>query len=137
MTNEKNFENRVKKWLSSQGIYAAGASTHRMDTEQRGWFLKVWGGGLQKAGIPDLLMCVNGLFVSVELKSAAGSATELQKMNTKRINAANGIGLILYPDGFENFKKIIKEVIMCNGHIAVLNSLKTAHSSSKCIILTD
>ena len=107
MTNEKLFENRVKKWLHGQGIYAAGIPSHKMEKGQRGWFLKVWGGGFQKAGIPDLLMCVNGFFVSVELKSAAGTATELQKLNTARINESGGIGIILYPDDFEEFKLLV------------------------------
>jgi len=135
MTNEKLFENRLKKWLHSQGIYAAGVLSQKMEKVQHGWFLKVWGGGFQKSGIPDLLMCVNGFFISVELKSTIGTATDLQKLNTARINAANGIGLILYPEGFGEFKEIIKGVIECNGHIAALNSLRIAHSNSKSVIL--
>ena len=133
---EKNFESRVKKWLHSQGIYAAGTPKHQM-VANKGWFFKVWGGGYQKAGIPDLLMCVNGLFLAVELKSDTGAVSELQKLNIRRINKARGIGIILYPDGLERFQEIIKEVIRCDSHIAALNYLKNVHSDLDCHILTD
>jgi hypothetical protein len=137
MGSEKLFEGRVKKWLHSQGVYAAGTPKNKMGAPQIGWFLKVWGGGFQKAGIPDLLMCVNGFFLSVELKGINGIASDLQKLNTVRINAAGGVGLILYPDGFEEFKEIMTGVIKCNTAIAALNSLKTANTSSNCVILMD
>lgn len=137
MASEKLFENRVKKWLHSVGIYAAGTPSNQMSATQCGWFMKVWGGGMQKSGIPDLLMCVNGVFVAVELKGESGKPSELQRMNTARINQSNGIGIILYPDGFDGFKKIIQGVIDCNGHTVGLNALKRAASSTKCVILTE
>lgn len=136
MASEKLFEGRIKKWLHSVGIYAAGTPSDKMKVKQVGWFLKVWGGGFTKAGIPDLLMCVNGIFMGVELKGAVGRASELQKLNITRINAANGIGLILYPDGFGDFKEIIKEVINWHsGLIPALNVTKNAHTSTSCVIL--
>jgi hypothetical protein len=135
MAGEKLFENRVKKWLHSQGIYAAGTPKNQMEAVN-GWFFKVWGGGYQKAGIPDLLMCVNGFFISVELKAQKGTASELQKLNTERVNASNGIGIILYPDGFEDFKEIVKEVVKCSSAIPALIALKAVRSSSNCVIWT-
>lgn len=137
MASEKLFENRVKKWLHSIGVYAAGTPSDRMKVPQCGWFFKVWGGGMQKGGIPDLLMCVNGLFIAVELKSESGKPSDLQRMNTARINQSNGIGIILFPDGFGEFRKIIQGVIDCNGHTVGLNALKRVHSNTRCVILTE
>jgi hypothetical protein len=136
MAGEKLFETRVKKWLAEQGVYAAGTPKNKMEAVETGWFFKVWGGGYQKAGIPDLLMCVNGFFISVELKAAQGTASKLQKLNTARINKAGGIGIILYPDGFEEFKKIMKGVIECNSHTAALNVIRNARTSTGCVIWT-
>ena len=92
---------------------------------------------MQKSGIPDLLLCVNGAFIAVEIKGDTGKPSDLQRMNTARINQSNGVGIILYPNGFEDFKKIIQGVIDCNGHIAGLNALKCAGSSTRCVILTE
>jgi hypothetical protein len=137
MAGEKLFEGRVKAWLRSQGVYSAGTPMNRMEAAQRGWFFKVWGGGYQKAGIPDLIICLNGLFISVELKAGRGAVSELQRLNTARINASKGVGMILYPDGFEDFKSIVKGMMDCDFHLAALNALKAAHTSSSCAILTE
>ena len=124
MAAEKQFENKVKSWL------------HQLQKEgQPIKFIKIWGGGYQKAGIPDLICCINGIYFEVELKASNGRPTELQKYNIKLTNAANGIGIILYPEGFEQFKTIVKGVIGCNSHIQDLTALKVANSNTKCVIL--
>ena len=92
---EKQFENKIKKFLKSHNI----------------WFTKIWGGGFQKAGIPDILACVNGRFIAIELKGSNGKPTELQKYNIRRINECNGVGIILYPKDFERFKKLILDLL--------------------------
>ena len=125
MASEKKFENKVKSWL------------HQLQKEgQPIKFIKIWGGGYQKAGIPDLICCINGIYFEVELKPSTGRPTELQEHNIKLTNSANGIGMILYPEGFEQFKAIVKGVINCNSHIQNLTTLKAANSSTRCVILT-
>ncbi|MBA9087498.1 hypothetical protein FHR92_003983 [Fontibacillus solani] len=135
MASEKLFEKKVEKHLHSIGVYQAGTPSHRMKTVQIGWFTKIWGGGYQKSGIPDLLCCVNGFFVSIELKASNGRPSDLQKMNTARINQSNGIGIVLYPEGFESFKELMKGVITCKHHIRELNSMKDALTGTGCAIL--
>ena len=86
---EKNFENKVKKFLEDEGC----------------WFLKYWGGAAYtKAGIPDLLVCCNGYFVAVEVKAQNGKPSPLQIHNLKKIDEAGGIGILLYPKDFDDFK---------------------------------
>lgn len=136
MASEKLFENKVKKFLHSVGVYAAGTPKQNMEVEQHGWYFKEWGGGYSKSGIPDLIICANGFFIAAEIKGPTGRASDLQKLNTERINNSNGIAMILYPEGFENFKNIIEGVIKCNFHIQDLTYLKTVHTSTSCNILT-
>lgn len=111
---EKQLQSKVFKLLKSQPNI---------------WFFKVFGGGFQQSGIPDIICCVNGLFIAIELKSDTGVPTALQQMNIRRINAAGGIGIILYPSGFIEFKKLIKEVNTCSTPIAGLNALKNVNTS--------
>jgi hypothetical protein len=136
MASEKLFENQVKKFLHGVGIYAAGTPIQKMTVEQRGWYFKEWGGGYSKSGIPDLIICANGFFIACELKGPTGKPSELQGLNVMRINQSNGIAMILYPEGFENFKNIVKGVMKCNSHIQELMYLKTANTSTSCNILT-
>ncbi len=89
MAEEKNFENKVKKWLKAKGIY----------------YFKYFGNAYSTAGILDLTLCVNGKFVGVELKAEKGKTSSLQDYNIKKIQESGGIAIVLRPSGFEDFKK--------------------------------
>lgn len=91
MAAEKNFENKVKLFLSEQGC----------------WTLKTWSNGVQRAGVPDLLVCCNGNFVGVELKAPNGKVSEIQKWNLNKIKESGGYAILLYPDKYEIFKNFI------------------------------
>lgn len=88
---EKDFENKVKAFLKDRGC----------------WVLKTWSNGIQRQGIPDLLVCCNGFFVAVELKAEKGRPSDLQLWNINGIRKAGGIAIVLYPDKFEQFKDMI------------------------------
>lgn len=95
MAAEKNFENKVKAFLKSQGC----------------WFIKYWGGGqFTKSGVPDLLVCCKGKFLGVELKASNGRPSELQLYNIEAIKQAGGIAMVLYPEDFEEFKELVKNL---------------------------
>jgi hypothetical protein len=64
------------------------------------WQFKVVGSPYQMAGVPDLLLCVDGLLVGLELKfqrpsesldHALARTTPQQRVQIARINAAGGI----------------------------------------------
>lgn len=137
MAEEKLFEGRIKKYLHSVGIYPAGFPADRMNAPMVGWYTKIWGGGFQKSGIPDILSCVNGILVAVEVKASGGRPSELQKLNISRINQSGGIGVFLYPEGFSEFKELMEGVIHCGIHTAALIALKNANASSKCVIFRE
>lgn len=86
------FENKVKKFLDQQGCY----------------YIKTHGDRFSKVGTPDLIINCNGFFLGVELKAEKGKPSELQKHHIQLIKNAGGIGLILYPSGYESFQKLIQ-----------------------------
>lgn len=88
---EKSFEKIVKDYLNKEGC----------------WVLKTWSNGIQRAGVPDLLVCCNGYFLGVELKNETGHPSELQLYNVDEIRKAGGVAIVLYPDQLENFKMLI------------------------------
>lgn len=108
MGAEKTFENRVKNWLHSIGIYPAGYPDHKKTVPAVGWYVKIWGGGYQKSGIADLILNVKGYFVAAELKAPNGTPSELQLKNIRDINATCGFAFVLYPSAFEAFKQFIE-----------------------------
>ena len=136
MAEEKLFEKRLERYLEKQGIYPFGRAADRMPVPPIGYYEKRWGGGFSKSGLPDLHLVANAISLDVELKAPTGRPSPLQKFMVSQINNAGSIGVILYPDGFEDFKNLLEGVIQSNTHIPVLNALKNAHSSTKSAIFS-
>lgn len=92
---EKAFEKKVKKFLTEQGC----------------WVLKTWSNGVQREGVPDLLVCCNGYFLGIELKNETGKPSNLQLWNIDQIRKAGGMAIVLYPDKFYTFMNLIFDLI--------------------------
>lgn len=78
--------------------------------EQGAWFVKFFANSYTKSGIPDILACVNGYFVGIEVKAQNGTPSELQLYNVRKIRKAGGFAMVLYPSGFEEFKRFITDL---------------------------
>lgn len=64
------------------------------------WFEKI--NQVSVRGIPDIIMCVNGHFVGIELKRDDGEApASLQRYKLKNIKKSGGITFVLTPENFE------------------------------------
>lgn len=59
------------------------------------WRVSPRGGPFGKAGCPDDLICWMGIFIAIEIKSLEGSASGLQMLALKEIQAAGGVAAIL------------------------------------------
>lgn len=104
MPAEKNFENKVKEYLESQ----------------EAWFIKYWGGAkYTKTGIPDILCCINGYFLAIEIKGPNGKPSDLQIVNIREIRKAGGIAIVLWPDQYARFK-ILCELLKSGSHYAAV-----------------
>lgn len=91
MAAEKTYENKIKTYLTSKDA----------------WFIKYWGGAkYTKSGIPDILVCLNGFFLAIEVKAPNGKPSYLQLKNIQLIRKANGVGVILYPKDYDLFQEL-------------------------------
>jgi archaeal holliday junction resolvase (hjc) len=89
---EKKVENKIKKWLKDKGY----------------WYFKVHGSIYQPSGIPDILACINGKFVAIEVKRSEGGITSpLQKAQIEMIKKNGGIAGVA--NSMEEFLEILKE----------------------------
>nr|DAX52571.1 MAG TPA: Nuclease [Caudoviricetes sp.] len=89
---EKKVENKIKKWLKDKGY----------------WYFKVHGSIYQPSGIPDILACINGKFVAIEVKrSEGGIISTLQKAQIEMIKKNGGIAGVA--NSMEEFLEILKE----------------------------
>lgn len=66
------------------------------DLRTLGWAEKIQ----QKAirGTPDILACIKGWFIALELKVERNKADPLQDHELRKIDKAGGMALVVYPD---------------------------------------
>lgn len=90
--SEKRIENQIKQYLDSIGA----------------WHIKTHGNMFSKAGTPDILACVNGRFVAIEVKQPGARVSPLQMAHIKLINQAGGVAFVAY--SVEETKKHLKKL---------------------------
>ena len=105
---EKIFEERLKRWLESEGIYRLGTPKQSMTIPPCGYWEKRFGSKYSGAGWPDMHIVVHGISIEIELKAPNGRASELQKQKLSQIADAGCIGFIAKPSDFENIKALVR-----------------------------
>jgi hypothetical protein len=128
MAAEKSFEDKLKAWLESEGIYALGTEKQKMTTPPCGYWEKRWGGGKYiKAGMPDMHIVVNGISIEAELKAPGNTPSDLLEQKLNQIDDAGCIGVVLYPKDFENFKRLVRYIKATKTsyvHLVTMSSLE-------------
>ena len=92
MAQEQRIQSKIMQYLKKEGIYAFKTIT------------------LGRKGIPDIIACVNGRFVAIEVKQPGGRLTELQSWNIKQINDNHGIAFAAY--SLDDVKKRIEPMLL-------------------------
>lgn len=91
MAGEKNFENKIKKWLEAHHCF----------------YVKFFANRMTKKGVPDILASVGGHFVGIEVKAQNGHPSELQFQKVRAIRESGGFAFIVYPSGWEQLQRIL------------------------------
>ena len=89
MTPEAKVKKRVKEILNDVGAYYA---------------MPV-GTGFGNSGVPDFLVCKEGLFYGIECKANGGKPTALQLKHLDDIRKAGGIALVIDETNVETLRK--------------------------------
>lgn len=79
MTPEKRVKDKVKTILDQMGV----------------WHFSPASNGYGRAGIPDIICCVNGSFLAIECKAGQGTTTALQDREIAAIRRANGVAIVV------------------------------------------
>ena len=88
--NEGQFQSKVLTWLRKNDVFV----------------IKYNASGISEAGVPDVIMNLQGYFVAVELKQESGRPNELQKYKINEINKT-AVACVLRPSKFELFKTLV------------------------------
>jgi len=79
------------------------------DLECQKWVLKTQERG--RHGVPDMLVCFQGQFIAIELKTDKGHTTSLQDLTLKRIREAGGLAIVASPRTWEGQYAVIKGMV--------------------------
>lgn len=71
-------------------------SIQKVIEEYGGYCVKYHGNAFSVAGTPDLLCCIGGKFVGIEVKVAGESATRLQLQRGEEIKKAGGLFYVVH-----------------------------------------
>lgn len=77
------------------------------------WYFKHAASASMKVGIPDIVACIKGRFVGIEVKQANGHQSDAQKVCEKNIREAGGEYWLVYSyedfiDKFNEFARRLK-----------------------------
>ena len=78
--------------------------------KNNGYVVKFNASAISKIGVPDLLACINGKFVGLEVKKENGKPSEIQLWNIKKKKKSGGIAMVVKPSDYENIEKLIKKL---------------------------
>jgi Holliday junction resolvase len=93
MTPEAKVKASVVKLLKKYDVYHFFPATH----------------GFGRSGVPDIICCMNGLFVAIECKAGKGKTTALQDRELKRINDARGVTFVINENNQQSLEVFVKQ----------------------------
>ena len=92
MTPEGAVKAAVRKILVEEGVY---------------YFMPA-ANGFGRAGIPDIICCVRGFFLAIELKAGKGKTTALQDREIALINDQGGQAMVVNENNINEVKENIQ-----------------------------
>jgi hypothetical protein len=95
MTPEAKVKTSVVKLLKKYEVYYFFPATH----------------GFGRSGVPDIICCMNGLFVAIECKAGKGKTTALQDRELKRINDNRGVTFVINEDNQQSLEIFVKQIM--------------------------
>lgn len=72
------------------------------------WFYKTQEVG--RKGIPDIIACIKGKFVAIELKREGNKPTPLQDLTLTRIRATKGLAFWTSPSQWPEHRKMLDDL---------------------------
>ena len=70
---------------------------------------KEHGGMYGTSGIPDIICCLDGRFIGIEVKRPGGKVSRLQEITLRKIETAGGVGIVAF--SVEDVKQFINKLL--------------------------
>lgn len=93
-TPEKKVKDKVVSVLKDEGAYYFFPATH----------------GFGRSGVPDIIACVNGLFLAIECKAGKNKPTLLQVREIERIRACGGVAVVANEENWDMVRELVHKM---------------------------
>ncbi len=93
-TPEKRVKDKVVSALKAEGAYYFFPATH----------------GFGRSGVPDVIACVNGLFLAIECKAGKNKPTALQVREIESIRLAGGVAVVVNETNWDTLPELIRKL---------------------------
>lgn len=74
------------------------------------YFVNIHGNGVQRAGVPDRLICYRGFFIGLELKRPDGKGKESNRQKIEGNKIIKACGIYRCIDSLSQLENIIEEI---------------------------
>ena len=111
--SEKSWENKLRKFLTDNGVYPLGVVKQKIIKPQIGFHHKMFNGGYMcTKGIADLLVCINGILIFIECKKDGGKPSIHQKRMIDQIHKSGGYTFIYDPENYNLTCEFLKRLMI-------------------------
>ena len=93
-TPEKKVKDKVVGILKAEGAYYFFPATH----------------GYGRSGVPDIVACLNGLFLAIECKAGTNKPTALQVREIENIRLAGGVAVVVNETNWDTLPELIRKL---------------------------
>ena len=93
-TPEKRVKEKIVKVLKEEGVYYFFPATH----------------GFGRSGVPDIICCVNGYFLAIEVKAGTNKPTALQVREIETIRRSNGVAVVANDENWDMVRGLVHKL---------------------------
>lgn len=93
-TPEKKVKDKVVGILKDESVYYFFPATH----------------GFGRSGVPDIVTCVNGFFLAIEVKAGKNKPTALQVHEIEAIRRANGVAVVANEENWDMVRDLVRKM---------------------------
>jgi hypothetical protein len=98
--------------MTPEGKVTAAIVRHLKALQKAGaplWFAKLHGGPMQRAGLPDLIVLIDGRLLAIEVKRPGGKASALQAHTLSAMERAGASSVVACSVG--DVSRLIEEAV--------------------------
>ena len=93
-TSEKKVKDKIVAILKDEGVYYFFPATH----------------GFGRSGVPDIICCVGGKFLGIEVKAGKNKPTLLQVRELERIRIAGGVAIVANDENWDMVRDLVRSL---------------------------